>query len=305
MAAAEAMFPPDNPYGVLAFGFGRKIRSGRTSRTRCLNVYVLQKHVAPERPVPPVVVESAGLTLRPDVIGVGVPPRPHDGDAIAPPMTGLYPGAAILVRGRVSEFGGVACVLGDAGGPTHVLTAGHLFPSGQPGVEVLGARRGGPRVVVGNLVANLLDQPFPSMTFPIDAALVALTFDGVQIASASTEGPRIADVLDGDAMRGIAVMAFLPTSHDFSHGTTTLDGPVTVHMSAAARGTYTVRQALGTHAAVTNDGDSGTIFFNGHSDSALVAGLCVGEFGPMSVCEPFVRALTILREGTGLQLQPM
>jgi hypothetical protein len=302
MTAAATTFPPGNPYGVLGFGFGRRTRSGRTSQTRCLNAYVLHKHAEPEHPVPAIAVDAIGLVVKPNVVGVGSFPKAHDAGPINPPMTGLYPGAAILAQGRVPQFGGVACVLGDASGPTHLLTAGHLFPTGQVNVEVLGAMRGGPRVVIGRLAVDLLDQPFSAMAFPMDAALVALTPQGVQIVQRSSEGPRLADVLDTDAMSAIAVTAFLATAHDFSHPTTTLDGPVTIELSSKARDTYTVSQGIGTHAAITNEGDSGTILFNGRSESALAVGICVGELGSMAVCEPVVRALAVLRQGTGLSL---
>src|ERR1700710_1181223 len=69
MAAARRKFGLGNPYGVYAFGIDRKVTSGRTTKSRALNVYVLHKHVKPERAVPPLVVRGRGLRVVPDVIG--------------------------------------------------------------------------------------------------------------------------------------------------------------------------------------------------------------------------------------------
>jgi len=300
MDAARTHFPPGNKYGVLGFGIHRKTTAGRTSSEPALNAYVVHKHEQPKHPVPLIRVKKLGLSVRPDVIGVGANPRSHAG--FTPPFTGLYPGAAIRAQGRVVEFGGVACLLGDATGPTHLLTAGHLFASGQAQTPVFSGRRAAPPLVVGTLAVNLLDQPFAFMTEPLDVALVALNPAGVRLAAASSDGPKLTGSVAADAAGGLEVTAFLPTAHDASRATATLAGPVEVQMDSSARGTYTVSGALGTEAVVTNSGDSGTILYNGERGDALAVGICVGQFGAMSVFEPLARALGVLRQGTELEL---
>jgi hypothetical protein len=44
MAAARREFGEGNHFGVHAFGVDRKVRHGRATRTRALNVYVVHKH---------------------------------------------------------------------------------------------------------------------------------------------------------------------------------------------------------------------------------------------------------------------
>jgi hypothetical protein len=301
MAAARRKFGEDNPYGVYAYGVHRKITSGQWTRTNALNVYVVHKHDAPDRAVPTLVLRSRGLRIQPDVVGVGAEPKGHD-TAQQPPLLGLYPGAAIHAQGRVPQFGGVGCLLSQGAGPTHLLTAGHLFPTNQPKVAVLGAQRGMPPTVVGTLQVNLLDVPYSGMDHPIDVALVALTTDGVRIAQASHDGPRIDDFITSDSLSAIDVSAFLPTAHDCSRSTQTLDGPLDAQMRSPARGVYLVQEVVGTTAVITNPGDSGTILYNGSKASASAVGLCVGQFGAMSIFEPLDRALATLQEGTGLSL---
>jgi hypothetical protein len=300
LAAARSHFPPDNRYGVLGFGIDRRTTAGRRTSEPALNAYVVHKHERPKHPVPLVRVKELGLSVRPDVIGVGANPRSHAG--FTPPFTGLYPGAAIRAQGRVVEFGGVACVLGDDSGPTHLLTAGHLFASGQTQVPVFSGRRAAPPLIVGTLRVNLLDQPFGFMREPLDIALIALNPAGVRLAAASSDGPKLTGSVPAEAAGGLEVAAFLPTAHDASRATTTLAGPVEVQMESSARGTYTVSGALGTEAVVTNAGDSGTILYNGERGDALAVGVCVGQFGAMSVFEPLARALGVLRQGTELEL---
>jgi len=302
MAAARRKFGENNPYGIRAFGIDRKVTCGRRLSASALNVYVVHKHAAPERAVPALVVPGRGLKVRPDVVGVGAEPQGHEGARFVPPLLGLYAGAAIHVRGRVRQFGGVACLLGDRGRATHLLTAGHLFPTRQADVEVLAARRGEPPSVIGKLQFNLLESPFATMDHPLDVALVALTPRGTRMAEGSQDGVQLRDFIASDALAGADVNAFLPTAHDCSRATELLDGPLDAQMRSGARGVYFVQQVVGTRAVITNPGDSGTILYNGPPDAASAVGICVGKFGAMSIFEPFERALTILREGTALPL---
>lgn len=302
MEAARRKFGAGNPYGVVAFGIDRKVTSGQRLSTSALNVYVVQKQEAPARAAPALVLRNRGLRVRPDVVGVGVEPRGHEASRVAPPLLGLYAGAAIRVQGRVRQFGGVACLLGHGGRASHFVTAGHLFPTRQPNVEVLGARRGEPPGVIGRLQVNLLDARFPGMDHPLDVALVALNPRGVRMVEASQDGPQLRDFIGSDALAGADVSAFLPTAHDCSRATELLDGPLDAQMRSAARGVYFVQQVLATRAVITNPGDSGTILYNGSLSAASAVGICVGQFGAMSIFEPFERALTVLQEGTALPL---
>lgn len=302
LAAARRRFGKDNPYGIRAFGIDRRVKEGRRLGESALNVYVVHKQAEPEQRVPALVLRARGLTVRPDVVGVGAEPEGHDGARFSPPLLGLYPGAAIHVQGRVRQFGGVACLLGQGGRATHLLTAGHLFPTRQSGVEVLAGRRGEPPSVIGRLQVNLLDAPFGGVDHPLDVALVALTPRGMQMAEQSKDGVRLNDFIASDALAGADVNAFLPTAHDCSRATELLEGPLDAQMRSGARGVYFVQQVVGTRAVITNPGDSGTILFNGPLNAASAVGICVGQFGAMSIFEPFERALTALQEGTALPL---
>jgi hypothetical protein len=216
-------------------------------------------------------------------------------------MLGLYAGAAIRASGTIPEYGGVACLLGDGEATTHFLTAGHLFPPGRTNVDVVGGLRGRPPLVVGRLVANLLDQPYASMEFPIDVALVRLTAAGARVASVSHDGPTLQDFIPSDEASDIEVKAFLPTAHDYSRPTITLNGPLDAQMQSPTRGVYFVRNVIGTHAVITHRGDSGTILCDADS-GALAVGICVGQLGAISIFEPVARALTLLRENTDVAL---
>ncbi len=302
MDAARREFGPDNRYDVRGFAVHRRIKAGERMRERSLSVYVVHKHVDPKHRVPTLRVDELGLTVEPDVVGVGAFPRAHDVVGLTPPMTGLYSGAAIEAQGRIKEFGGVACVLTTGEGPTHLLTAGHLFPTGQFDVQVVG---GAERITVGTLTHNLLEA-FPATGFPLDAALVELTAAGMAMARLpAVTGPRITGTMPTEFDVGIAVTAFLPTAHDYSRPTGTLGDPVDVQMSSDARGAYSLRECIGTEAVITNPGDSGTILFNGPGSAASAVGLCVGQFGAMSVFEPIDRVLSTLQQVTGLSLRPV
>jgi hypothetical protein len=303
MEAARRKFGPGNPYGVQAFGIDRRVTRGRRLRSAALNVYVVHKHAAPERAVPEVTVRGGKLKVRPDVIGVGADPQGHEVSRIAPPLLGLYAGAAIQVGGRIPRFGGVACILGSGGSPTHFVTAGHLFAPKRARTPVLGGRRGERPRVVGTLQLNLLDLPLPGLAFPLDVALIELNADGARLVSLSQDGPRLRDVLGSDTVAGAEVNAFLPTAHDCSRMTEILDGPLDAQMRSVARGVYRVQQVLGTRAVITNPGDSGTVLYNGALNTASAVGLCVGQFGAMSIFEPLDRALLALEQATALPLE--
>lgn len=294
--AARKKFGVGNPYGVVAFGIGRRTKRGMPRGGEVLRAYVLQKRPAAKHPLDMLRVDDFEIPI--DVTGLGVAARSHEA-ANKPPMLGLYNGAAIRVRGTNPEFGGVAWILHDGAGPTHLVTAGHVFEAGVSGVVVQGAALGEPMRSIGKLEVNLLDLPFPGMPHPIDAALVTLNDEGVRIVRQSSDGPRMGGTVATDFSLDIDVRAFLPTAHDYSGTTRTLDHTVDVNMFSMVRGAYFVRGVIATSSVITNPGDSGTILFNGSPSNALGVGICVGQIGAISVFEPIERALAAIANGLG------
>src|SRR5205085_1640635 len=120
-----------NRYGVYAFGIGARTRRGRR-RERTLVVYIVRKLVTPKHRVPPISFRHGGrtVTITPDVVATGGAMRACDGTDST--YTGLHAGAAIAIGsgGTRAVTGGIACLIGRGDGPTHLLTAGHLFPPG-------------------------------------------------------------------------------------------------------------------------------------------------------------------------------
>jgi hypothetical protein len=288
LAAARSQFTERNPHGVYAFGIGPHIRRGRARRQVTLNVYVKRKLDEPRAPVPELSVQvgKRTFTVKPNVVATGKRPRA----AMAAPgaFTGLHPGAAISTQGALAGRGAVACLLSAGSGPSHALTAGHLFAPGAQGAAVFAARSTtSPVVQVGAVIANFLD------TDNVDAAVVRLNRAG--IAMVTDGGPSLADFLAESSIFAKAATAFLASTNDFSRETTTSVGPMDALLTAPTRGTFWVRGAVGTDGEVTNLGDSGTILCSGASNQFAV-GTCSGIFGAHSVFEPFERVLTLVQQ---------
>lgn len=294
MAAAGELFGPDNPYDVVAFGIGPKRTGGRTLGYQTLVVYVERKEQQPSRPVPAVhfVHQGRSYRVQPDVRGVGRGPGPSYGSGLA--FSGLHPGAAISVDGRFS--GGVACLLGDGSGPSHLLTAGHIFPPGGAGTPVFAADSGtSADVHCGTLVRNLLDEAPLAGGYQLDVALVQLTSagDGLVLAPGLI-GPALAAISETVDTHNCQAQAFCPTTGDYSATVTTAWVPIVAQMVAADTGhRYTVGDVIQTDHAITAPGDSGTILFSLTAPPRAL-GLCVGGFQGFSLFEPLARALLYL-----------
>lgn len=289
-ARAQALFPPGNEAGVVGFGIGRCVRAGRTLSFDTLNVYVETKSATPAVPVAHIDFEHDGrpFALRPNVIACGVKPRLSYGGS--PLFTGLHVGAAIEVEGSITPFCGIMALLSTTGGaPTHLITAGHTFPAGN-GHRVVGARApGASKVYVGMLVDNLLEHPAPR-----DAAVVALTAEGVALAHAMY-GPRLrrADSVADRAWE--TAVAFRPTACDWSPSVSvTRNALAVVYFDAPMRGVLSVTGPIWSAGAITIEGDSGTALVRLGDTSKLLGGL-VGALGASSVFEPFDAVFTAIR----------
>ncbi len=293
MDAAREIFPAGNPYGVFAFGVGPSVTRGHRTRTVGLNVYVAKKHAAPVVHVP-VVEARIGkrvLSLRPNVVAAGR--RPTASAAGDPELGGLYAGAPIRVDGRPAVFGGVACFVGAGDQPTHLLTAGHLFSPNAAGATVSAAAApGGTPFAIGELAVNLLDGA------AIDAAAVELNDAGRELLADGDSGPRLVDSLAEPSVWDKPVRAFRPTTNDYSRATRTTTGPLDAFLDCDARGSYWVRDIIGTDGTVTEVGDSGTVLCAGASNQ-FALGLCVGEYQLHSIAEPVGRVLQHLSAAIG------
>jgi hypothetical protein len=203
-------------------------------------------------------------------------------------------------------IGGIACVLGDATGPTHIVTAGHLFFPAGVGTAVYAGLPGQPWLVIGKLARNLLDEPRA-----VDGALIELTPLGRRIALQTRElmlegklklpapaGAR--DVLPNERVYG-----FPSTRGEWTAPTDVepLD-PSMFHLFAPRRGTFTVQSGLRTVHALTNRGDSGSGLLVEQDQETLLVGLCSGGDGSGSC---FTSATQVVSElvatmGAGLFL---
>jgi hypothetical protein len=291
MGAARALFGKRNHYGVVAFGIGPRIRRGRPSEEHALNVYVIRKEEKPRLEVPELSfsVGRSTWTVMPNVIATGKRPRASLGGA--PRYSGVHPGATITMRGTTPGRGALGCILSRGNGPTHALTAGHLFTSGSIGSSVFAATSpAAPVRAIGTLVANYLDSS------EADAALIELNPTGV--AMVNTNGPRLSDFIGFDGSFLKLVRAFLATGNDFSREVSTGDGPMDALLSAPTRGTFLSRNTIPTDGEITNSGDSGTILCTGASNQFAV-GLCSGALGAHSVFVPFSRALELAGNTVG------
>jgi len=285
MAEARVLFPSDNPYGVFAFGVGPTIRKGHRESDVGLNVYVRRKQAAPAQPIPVVQVRlgSRSLSLQPNVVAAGSAARTSRGGD--PDLGGLFPGAQIRVDGDPVVFGGVGCFVGTGPEPTHLLTAGHLFSPYAQGTTVSAARTtGGAPFVIGRLTVNLLESAAP------DAAAVELTDEGLELLREGGGGPALVDSLAEPSVWNKPVRAFRPTTNDYSRSTRTTTGPLDAYLESGARGSYWVRDAIGTDGTITEVGDSGSPLCTGASNEYAV-GLCVGEYNLHSIAEPIGRVL--------------
>jgi hypothetical protein len=305
LRAARRAYPPGNAAGVFAIDVGPRRRRGVEQGEETLRLYVERKDdraPAPEE----VRFVHAGVRhrLRPDVVATGAPARAYVGRR--PRGSGLHPGAPLLVRDGGARWGGVACVLG-AGEGRFLLTAGHLFRPGAVGAPVACARSPSrPPRPVGELFANLLDQPAAEGDDdPLDAALVALSPEGVAVLEATDNprAPRLTNLIDAEAAAEGEVQCFRPTSNDYSAPLGCALGRQVVYLAAEARpAPVTLSSALRTDFVVTAEGDSGTILCT-PGEERLAAGACVGTDGAGSLFTPLDRCVDRFNELYGLDLR--
>jgi hypothetical protein len=298
LRAVRARHPPGNRAGVVGFAIAED-GAGHWSL-----VVLVRSRPGVARPrLPALEVRLDGVTIEVAPRVKRLRPRKARLRAAAramPAFTGLHPGAA-LVTGDGQRSGGVACLLGD-GGPTHLLTAGHLFPEGALGMSVRAGPAGSAGSAVGTLVANLLDQEAPGVGSPIDVAVVELNGDGAALAQQTIQDPAFpGGVLGTTEARGRAVTAYRPTIDAPSAEATTGEEPYTAYVDAPARGTYVVTDVLWTNVPISVSGDSGTILLTADAAPAAV-GTCVGLLSDTySLFEPLDRALCAIG-GLGLSL---
>lgn len=281
-SAASRRLRPGNMYGVVGFGIGRR-RVGRSlTKQRALVVYVQTKQAKPRHPVPKITLRDGDRrrTLPVDVRATSVAPRSMFGTNIRP--HGLGCGAPILVpTGTVRMVGGVACVLGDAAGPTHIVTAGHLFFPARIGTRVYAGLPGRSWRVIGQLARNLLDEPKE-----LDAAFIELTPAGRDIARQTHDL-----MLDGklklpapagarDVQPNESVFGFPSTRGEWTSPTEVepLDSSM-FHLFAPRRGMFTIHSGLRTLHAITGSGDSGSGLLVEQAGETLLVGLCSGGDG--------------------------
>jgi hypothetical protein len=287
MEAAREVFVPGNPQGVFAFGIAPRITRGVPSRWLTLNAYVQRKQRKPQARIEPLSFRARGATytLLPNVVGTGKTAKPTHGEEQA--FDGLYPGAAIRVDGPPRGYGGVACFVGSGGQATHFVTAGHLFAPDAVGQSVFAAADPDASVVeVGTLALNLLD------TSSVDAAIVTLTDEGIELLAASTGGPALKGVLGEPSVWDTQACMYSPLTLDFSRAVFTNKGPLDAFLDAEPRGAYQVRDAVGTDGSISEQGDSGSILCAGLNNE-LALGICVGEFKAQSIFVPVARALRL------------
>lgn len=303
--AAGRTYAIGNRFGVVGFTTGPRTRRGRRQRQETLIVLVPRKLHSPGRPIEPIRFEVDGVPHEavPDVLAVG---RPCAQDAPLAEFTGLHPGAGIRCpyRGGGNEYGGVACILGTGGEPTHLLTAGHLFdPSAAPDQQVVEAGRpAGGAAVVGHCLVDFLDVQPPGLSHPLDVAIVELNGEGVRIARdsrAERDDPWPSAMMPDVVALDRACVAFEPTIGDYSPATRTRPRLATCDMEGSARrGPFRVHDVLFTQQQVTHCGDSGTCLVTQTARRVLL-GSCVGAAGG-SLFEPAWRAVEQARTHLGI-----
>ncbi len=299
MTAGRKVFLPGNRYGVFAFGIEQKAAPGISLGYYTLVIYVdPQKKVTDEQIPPIVIVKPEGeFLVIPEIIESSSRPKAVKKEVI--PYNGLHAGSVIkVVSGRYYTYGGAACILSANGyEPTHLLTAGHLFPEDAEGTPVYAGNDNDGEVKCGELNINLLDYDYTRFDSHIDAALVELTADGMQLAGESASyGPGLEHIYKLNPGEELEVESLLPTSGNYSQRTRVHCLPNTVYFeSELRRNDAIINNALATADLITVEGDSGTILMS-YPNPKDAVGLCIGEYSTRSVFEPISRVLDILKD---------
>lgn len=217
-----------------------------------------------------------------------------------PSWSGLHPGAPIATGPGAACTGGVALLLATTAGgaPTHLLTAGHLFPRDARGTDadVFAGAPGAARcALVGRLAHNLLDGAIAQ-----DVALVELSEEGRALCGPG--GPEVIGL--GEVPLGTRREARL-----WLAGRGRATGTVHVRRdrfrarfrSALRPEGYTLRDLIRTVSALSRHGDSGSPLVSAAARS-LALGVIVGRKGVHGVFEPIDRALEALEGRRGAPL---
>jgi hypothetical protein len=301
-AAANA-FPPDNPHGVFGMAIRRKRVRGRELSYSTLCLFVPRKQDDPRARIEPIVFRHRGAAIAviPDVVATGRPAGATRGHL--PTFTGLHPGAAIRVDTGHRCAGGAACLLTDERGPTHLLTAGHIFPTtpGRFAVRAAG-RPGGAEIEIGRLSLNLLDRSDDSM----DVALVQLNPHGVRMAIDSSSLARVpllrSNPFGTSFLDAARLKVFLPTTGDYHSIRSGAMTPSLFRLSTDCRPPHSVADVIVTDFANNTDGNSGTILMTDEDRrerACSAVGVAVGFAAAMSLHEPVDRALKRIKAVSG------
>lgn len=304
-AAIEATFeayPRGNAAGVFGACIQRKRTHGRRQRIWTVAVFVERKQLQPSQPVQPLRFRlgEEWVELVPDVVATGR--RAAGAAGQSSHFTGLHAGAALRVDSGHSCAGGVACLLTKGSEPTHLVTAGHVFPEGSHDVPVLAALSSASHAKrVGKLSHNLLDG-----RAGMDVALVELTEDGIEMAKHSGAAPRLPrllpDPFNTAFVASASLRVFLPTTGDYQGH---LEGQFHFNrftLESGCRPDHEVRNVITTGFAHNAPGNSGTILMTDgptSGPSGQGVGVAVGFAGDLSLHEPLDKALERLRAEVG------
>jgi hypothetical protein len=272
-----------------------------------LAVFVEHKSLESDVALPPVRFEAAGqaFEVQPDVVALGHRPATMHGRLTR--FSGLHAGAGIRVEVGRGVTGGVACLLGQAGKPSHLVTAGHLFESGKPAEVSAALSTHAPPRVIGKLESNLLDE---DESHPYDVALVRLNAAGVAMVIGSGTHPRLprldATPFDAAYVGAAKFRAFLPLRGDY---VANLDAEYrfnTFYLNSPLRGEYRVRNVVTTRFADNIEGNSGTVLMTDDPTGQVqgqATGVVVGYAGLNSLHEPLDRALRRISERAGTSFE--
>jgi hypothetical protein len=301
--AATSAFPPGNAHGVFGVAIRRRRVRGRELPYWTLGLFVARKQDDPRARIEPIGFRHRGAAYAviPDVVATGQPAGATRGHL--PVFTGLHPGASIRVDAGHRCAGGAACLLTADGGPTHLLTAGHIFPPARGRFAVSAAGRpGGVEISIGRLWLNLLD----GAERPMDVAVVELNPHGVRMALDSAARPRTprlrANPFGSDFVDLARLKVFLPTTGDYHALRSAAIGPSSFHLSSDCRPPHAVVDVIVTDFANNTGGNSGTILMTDEREddrASAAVGVAVGFAGAASLHEPIDRALRLIRAASG------
>ncbi len=307
--AAADLFPVGNPHGVFGMAIRRRRVRGHELAYSTLCLFVPRKQDDPTARIEQILFRHRRETFAviPDIVATGRPAGASRGQL--PTFTGLHPGAALRVEAGHRCAGGVACLLTLDRRPTHLLTAGHIFPRARGRFAVVAAS--GPRgaaIEIGRLALNLLDRT-PE---PRDVALVELNPQGVRMAIDSASQARTpvlrANPHGSNFLDFARLKVFLPTTGDYHAVRSGEMTASTFHLTTACRPRFSIENVIVTDFANNTDGNSGTILMNDdrdESDRAYSAvGVAVGfASGAVSFHEPIDRALKAIDHVNGLAFE--